>query len=221
MSTITPLPPVSERAHLPSVGIRSSLYRLNVDQYERLVETGVLGTQPVELIDGLLVRKMGKRPPHVIACEATRDLLLPLIPQGWRLTVEAPIRVPEFDEPEPDLAIVRGTRAQYEDGHPGPADVGILIEVADTTLDRDRGEKESAYARGGVPVYWIVNLVDRQLEIGTGPTLDGYRERRIVLPGETASLVLDGTEIGPIDVSAILPRDRSAPNTLRLSSEEK
>ena len=181
----------------------------------------MLGTQLVELIDGLLVRKMGKRPPHVIACEATRDLLLPLIPQGWRLTVEAPIRVPEFDEPEPDLAIVRGTRAQYEDRHPGPADVGILIEVADATLDRDRGEKESAYARGGVPVYWIVNLVDRQLEICTGPTLEGYRERRIVLPGETASLVLDGAEIGPINVSAILPRDRSAPNTLRLSGEEK
>ncbi len=219
MSTITPLPPVSEAAHLPSVGVLSSLYRMNVDQYERLVATGVLGAQPVELIDGLLVRKMGKRPPHVIACEATRDLLLPLIPQGWRLTVEAPIRVPEFDEPEPDLAIVRGTREQYENRHPGPADVGILIEVADTTLDRDRGEKQSAYARGGVSVYWIVNLVDRQLEICTWPTPDGYRERRIVLPGETASLFLDGTEIGQIDVSVILPRNRSASNTPRLSGE--
>ena len=86
MSTITPLPPVSEVAHLPSVGILSSLYRMNADQYEQFVETGVLGAQPVELIDGLLVRKKGKRPPHVIACEATRDLLFPLIPQGWRLT---------------------------------------------------------------------------------------------------------------------------------------
>jgi Uma2 family endonuclease len=207
MSTTLTLPPaVPELGSIPSAGILSSLFRMTVDQYEDLVEAGVLDSQPVELIDGLLVRKMGKKPPHVIACEATRDQLLPLIPRGWRLTIEAPVRIPVFDEPEPDLAIVRGTRDDYEDHHPGPADLGLLIEVSDTTLDRDRGEKRSAYARGGVSTYWIVNLVDRQLEIYTDPAPTGYRQERVLKPDEQVAVLIDGTEIGRIVVSDLLPR---------------
>jgi Uma2 family endonuclease len=212
-TTMTSPLSVPELDPVRSDSILDSLYRINVDKYERLVETGVLGDQRVELIGGLLVRKRGKRPPHVIACEALRDELLLLIPQRWRLTIEAPIRIPEFDEPEPDLAIVRGTRELYEERHPGPADVGLLIEVADTTLDRDRGEKEAAYARGGVPTYWILNLVDRQLEICTGPTPTGYRDRRILPPGEHVSLSIDGNEIGRIVVGSILPRNRVVDET--------
>src|SRR5438270_13988671 len=127
MSLTMTLPSVvPELESVPSAGILGSLYRMTVDQYERVVEAGVLDGQPIELIDGLLVRKMGKKPPHVIAWEAIRDELLPLIPRGWRLTIEAPVRIPNFDEPEPDLAIVRATRDQYEDHHPGPAAIDRL-----------------------------------------------------------------------------------------------
>jgi Uma2 family endonuclease len=90
---------------------------------------------------------------------------VPLIPRGWQLAIEAPIRIPEFDAPEPALAIILGAREWYDGRHPGPADVGLLIEVADTTHDRDRGVKALAYARGGIQEYWIVSLVDRQVEI--------------------------------------------------------
>jgi Uma2 family endonuclease len=193
---------------LPSAGIMDSLYRMTVDQYERLVNTGVLDGQPIELINGLLVRKMAKKPPHVVACEAMRDELLPLVPAGWRLTIEAPVRIPDFDEPEPDLGLVRGARDQYEDHHPGPADIGLLVEVADSTLDRDRSEKQLAYARGRVPIYWIVNLVDRQIEIYSGPTPTGYRDRQIVARDERVHLLLDGQDVGQIAVSAVLPRIR-------------
>jgi Uma2 family endonuclease len=179
---------------------------MTVDQYERLVESGVLDGQPIELVDGLLVKKMGKRPPHVIASEAIRAELLRLLPQGWRLTIEAPIRIPEFDEPDPDLAIVRGTRDQYSDHHPGPADIGLLIEVADTTLGRDRGEKQLAYSCSGVPIYWIVNLVDGQLEVYADPGPTGYRDRRVLTPNDQVRLVIDGEEVGAIAVASILPR---------------
>jgi Uma2 family endonuclease len=206
---------VPELESVPSAGILSSLYRMTVDQYERLVETGVLDGQPIELIHGLLVRKMGKKPTHVIACEAMRDELLPLIPRGWRLTIEAPIRIPDFDEPEPDLGIVRGTRDQYEDHHPGPADVGLLIEVAETTLDQDRGEKQLAYARGQVPIYWIVNLVDRQLEVYTSPTSSGYRKRQVLASHEHVAVMIGRKVIGRIAVSALLPRVRAARGTGR------
>jgi Uma2 family endonuclease len=170
------------------------------------VQTGVLDGQPIELINGLLVRKMGKQSPHVIACEVMRDELLPLIPRGWRLTILAPVRIPNYDEPEPDLAIVHGTRDEYQDHHPGPTEVGILIEVADTTLGRDRGEKRLAYARGGVSTYWIVNQVDRQLEMYTDPTPAGYRDQQVLTPGEQVPVMIDGKEVGRITISAILPR---------------
>jgi len=182
---------------------------MTVGQYERLVDTGVLDGEPIELINGLLVNKMGKKPPHVCASEAMRDELLPMLPRGWRLTIEAPIRIPDFDEPEPDLAIVRGTRSEYKNRHPGPADVALLIEVAETTLDRDRGEKMAAYARSNVPAYWIVNLVDRQLEVYSSPTPAGYQQRRVVVPGEEVSVVIDGTVVGRIAVSAIFPEGRA------------
>jgi Uma2 family endonuclease len=192
-------------APIPSSGILGSLYRMNVDQYDRLVDSGVLDGEPIELIDGFLVRKMSKKPPHVFSCEATRNVLLPLIPPGWRLAIEAPVRIPDFDEPEPDLAIVRGTLRDYMKRHPGPADIGLLIEVSDATLDRDRGEKQLAYARGGVPTYWIVNLVDCQLEIYTDPAEAGYRQRRVVTAAEEVTVVVDGRELGRFSISDILP----------------
>jgi Uma2 family endonuclease len=201
---------VPEPVIQPGVGILDNLYRMSVNQYERLVESGVLGDQPIELIDGLLVKKTGKKPPHVLACEASRDELLHLVPRGWRVAIETPVRIPDFDEPEPDLTIVRGTRDMYEDRHPGPADVGLLIEVSDTTLDFERGVKALAYARGGVSVYWIVNLVDRQVEIYTQPGPDGFQQRQIVPADGHVRLVLDGHELGQIAVFAILPRARSA-----------
>src|SRR6516165_11758404 len=106
MSTITTLPQaVPKLETVASARILGSLFRMTVDQYESLVAKGVLDGQPIELIDGLLVKKMGKNPPHVIASEAMRDELLPLFPRGWRLAVEAPLRIPDFDEPEPDLTI--------------------------------------------------------------------------------------------------------------------
>jgi Uma2 family endonuclease len=212
-STLTPRAEVAALETIPSAELIVSLFRMTVDQYERLVDTGVLDGQPIELINGLLVRKMGKKPPHVIASEAARDELLPRVPQGWRLTIEAPVRIPDFDEPEPDLAIVRGTRDDYADHHPEPGDVGLLIEVSDTTLDRDRGEKQLAFARGGVPVYWIVNLVDRQLEIYTEPGPAGYRERRVLGTNDQAWVTIGGQEIGPIAVSAILPQSTSGAGT--------
>lgn len=204
-STLTPPPAASELESVPSAEILGGLYRMTVEQYERLVESGALDGQPVELMSGLLVTKMGKKPPHVVACEALRDLLLPLIPRGWRLAIEAPVRIPDFDEPEPDLAIVRGTRDQYQDRHPGSNEIELLIEVAETTLARDRGDKQRAYARGGVPVYWIVNLVDGQLEVYTCPTPLGYRDRVVLTADSPAPVLIGDLEIGRIAVSAFMP----------------
>ncbi|MBI4601156.1 MAG: Uma2 family endonuclease [Planctomycetes bacterium] len=111
-------------------------------------------------------------------------------------------------EPEPDLAVVRGPASRYARSHPGPEDVAFLVEVADTTLVRDRGFKGRIYARARVPIYWIVNLVDRQIEVYTGPSgpaeEPGFSSRRDYSLGEAVPVVLEGREIGRIAVKDLL-----------------
>jgi hypothetical protein len=111
------------------------------------------------------------------------------------------------------LAVVRGKREDYQDRQAGPLDIAILIEVAETSLDRDRGEKLLAYARSGVPVYGIVNLVDRRIEINTGPTSAGYQNRAILSSIEHVPVIIAEKEAGRIAVSDILPRTGSTGGT--------
>jgi Uma2 family endonuclease len=196
MSTITPtqsIPPLAS----PEV------YRFTVDEYERMA--GVLDDPRVELIDGYLVRKMGKKPPHIWAVRSILEKLPSLLPPGWTWWKEDPVRIPDFDEPEPDVAVLRGSAEDYRDRIPDASDVAILIEVAETTLDRDRGKKLAAYAKGGIAAYWIVNLVDRRVELYTGPYSDGYSNRVDFTDGQNVPVVIDGVEIGQIAVSDILP----------------
>jgi Uma2 family endonuclease len=181
------------------------LRRLNVDQYDRIVAAGLLDDCQVELITGLLVSKMPKGPLHVWAVDATRNRLAGLIPPGWYLRKKDPVRIPPFDEPEPDVAVVKGTREDYRARHPGPDEVALVAEVAETTLDRDQGEKLTAYARGRIPVYWIVNLLDRWVEIYTGPGPTGYATRVDARPGQHIPVVIDGVEVGRIAVDDLLP----------------
>ena len=131
----------------------TSIYRLTVDEYEAMVASESLGKgNRVHLIDGILVRKMTKKPPHVIACERTRNTLLRIVGPGWRMMTEAPVRIPGFNEPEPDLAVVRGDARdeEFEQRHPGPADIVLLVEVAHSSLDEDL-KMAGIYAARGFP----------------------------------------------------------------------
>jgi Uma2 family endonuclease len=183
-------------------------YRLTVWQYERLVAVGILAEdEPVELLNGLLVWKMAKGPAYTAACVETRDALLPLMPPGWHLQTEAAVRIPDYDEPEPDLSVVRGTARDYVrlNRPPEPAETALVIEVSQTTLTKDREEKQPACARGGIPVYWIINLVDRQVEVYTNPGLGGYQSRQDFAPGQDVPVQINGVEVGRVAVTNLLP----------------
>ncbi|MFI5459825.1 MAG: Uma2 family endonuclease [Isosphaerales bacterium] len=185
----------------------TDLYRMTVDEYERLVAAGALDDPKIELLDGYLVRKMGKKPRHSTRSERLRRLLergLPL-PGGWHVRQEQPVKIPEYNEPEPDLAIARGEVEDYEDRHPDPGDVALIVEVADSSLARDQGRKWVAYARGGIPVYWIVNLVDHQVEVYSDPSPDGYLSSQALKPGQDVPVVIEGTLVGRIAVADVLP----------------
>ncbi len=180
MSTVAQPPSMIAPAQSPvAVPLASlPLRRITVDEYERIGDSGALDDpERVELIDGYLVTKMPKKPGHSFSTTKTYEVVTARLPAGWSARKEEPVRMPTYDEPEPDISVVRGTADDYRQRHPGPTEVGLLVEVSSTTLDLDRGQKLSAYATHSIPVYWIINLVDLQVEVYTDPGPGAYRSR--------------------------------------------
>ena len=148
---------------------------------------------------------MPKNPPHSWSTKVLLRALDRLLGMGWTWRLEQPLRIPEYTEPEPDIAIVRGSDDDYKHRTPEPADLALLVEVSESTLDRDQGEKLSACAAANIPIYWIVNLIDGHVEVYTGPGPDGYQFRQDFNPGESVPVVIDSHEVGRIAVADILP----------------
>jgi Uma2 family endonuclease len=199
MSTITSAQSLPSPAPLASPAV----YRLTVDEFERVAD--LLVNDQVELIDGYIVAREDMKPSHVLVTERLKLRLEPMVPTGWFIRDDKPIRIPDFDEPRPDVAVVRGDPELYANHHPAPADVTLLVEVSDATLPRDQGEKKINYARAGIPVYWIVNLVGRQIEVYNGPGSAGYALRADFRAGQDLPVAIDGIQVGTIAVDAILP----------------
>ena len=178
---------------------------MTVDEFEQLEES--LGDVRIELIDGRVFGRDDMNPPHVVATGRTKRAVESVLPSGRFVRKEEPIRIPDFNEPFPDLAVAHGDLETYADHHPGPEDVSLVIEISDTTLGKDRGDEAGVnYGRAGIPVYWIVNLVDRQVEVYSGPQPDGYATRTDYRSGQYVPVVLDGTVVGQIAVDDMLPR---------------
>jgi Uma2 family endonuclease len=183
--------------------------RLTPWQYHEMIAAGILTEgDPVELLEGWLVPKMVKNPPHSTARHLTTKALEQLLPSGWHVRSQEPLTLGD-SEPEPDVAVVRGDPKQYERSHPGSGDVALVVEVADASLARDRSIKKQVYARAGIPVYWIVNLSERQIEAYSDPSGAGeapeYRQRTDYAAGAEVPLVIQGRPAGHISVAALLP----------------
>jgi Uma2 family endonuclease len=193
--------------------IRPGLHRISVDEYERIIRAAALDEPDrVELIDGYLVDKMGKSAEHGYATKKAIKAIEPMLAADWTWRAEQPVRIPMYDEPEPDTAIVRGTDDDYEHRLPGPEDVGLLIEVSLGTLDRDRNEKLPVYALARIPVYWIINLIDRQIEVYSEPDQGFYRSRVDFRPGEAVPITIGAQQLGEVLVDTILPSPAGTDN---------
>src|SRR5689334_16396495 len=173
MSTIAPTQPTRPQAD--PAWVPSSLYRLTMDQYEAMVDAGIFtGRERVHLINGYLVEKMTHKPPHAIADELCGEALRAVLPAGWSLRSGKPVRIPGLaSEPEPDRCVVRGGIRDYAGRHPGPLDVALIIEVAKSSLDEDRA-MAGISGRAGIPSYWIINVIDGQVEVYSNPGPSGY-----------------------------------------------
>jgi Uma2 family endonuclease len=184
------------------------MYRLSVAQYHAMLEAGILlSGDPIELLEGWLVLKMTKNPPHTATNRRTQRVLESILPTGWFITAQDPLTISPRNEPEPDILIVRGDSEEFAKRHPVPADVAVAMEISDSTLRTDRGVKLRIYARAGIPFYWLLNLVDGQLEVSSEPKDSTYQQTAIYTRDEMVALNLDGQEIARINVSELLPVD--------------
>jgi Uma2 family endonuclease len=156
---------------------RPALHRWTRHEYARLIDHGFLDEDdPIELLDGLLLVKEPQSSPHRTAVLLVTKTLEHAFGDGWFVQVQSPIGLDDRSEPEPDLCVVRGAPRDYVHAHPTrPA---LIVEVALSGLRVARGRKAAAYARGGIADYWIVNLVDRVLEVHREPARPGPARRR-------------------------------------------
>jgi Uma2 family endonuclease len=187
----------------------ASISRFTVAQYQRMIETGILNDEDkVELLEGYVVRKMPRNPLHDGTIGVIDEYLRTVIPPGWRVRCQLTVVLSD-SQPEPDFAVARGDVRTYLTRHPTVADVGLVVEVADSSLLRDQRDKTRIYARAGVACYWIINLVDRRVEVYTqpsGPTAaPAYGAFQTFQPGDTVPLVLDGNTVASVPVADFLP----------------
>jgi Uma2 family endonuclease len=173
-----------------------------------MAAAGILTEEdPVELLEGWLVPKMTKNPPHSSVARRLWRTLDRLLPAEYLALYQDPITTGD-SAPEPDVCVVRGEEKAFEERHPAAAEVALIVEVADTSLRQDRGPKKRLYARAAIPVYWVVNLVDRRIEVHTDPTgparTPDYRQRRDYVPGETVPIVIDAVELGSLAAAELL-----------------
>lgn len=181
------------------------LFTLTVAQFHDMVRFGIIAEDdPVELIEGLLITKMSKNAPHRIAlARAIRVLSASLLP-GFSIQSQDPITLAD-SEPEPDACVIAGLPEDYPNGHPGPADVSLVIEVADSSLKLDRGAKLTAHARAGIPVYWLVNLSARTVEVYESPAATDGTYVRVTSYGPDATLLRPELLRTGIAVKDVLP----------------
>lgn len=200
---------MTQAIHLPLLGTMAGFRRFSVDEYHRLTELGILTEDDnLELIEGYLVLKMARNPPHDGTVHRMLKHLNRVLPQPWEVRVQSAVSLSD-SEPEPDLAVVRDDPDGYTIRHPGPADVGLVIEVSDSTLLGDRADKGRIYARAGMACYWIINLPDRHVEVYTSPSgataAPAFGQRQDYRPGDAVPLELDGRQIGSFPVTGLLP----------------
>ena len=192
---------------LSNVGVPTlPIRRLTVAQYDAMAAAGILTPEDrLELLDGWLVEKMTKKPPHRIATRRVVDALTAIVPEGWYVDSQEPI-VTLDSEPEPDCAVIVGDTGDYAESNPPASAVGLVVEVSDDSLVRDRDTKGPIYARAGIPEFWIVNVVDDRLEIYTEPRGEGaearYVRRTDHETGEV-TVTLRGRVVGSIAVETL------------------
>ena len=188
-------------------------YRINTDVYQRIVESGAFGDKSsVFLWKGQLVEKVSDRTkgrPHVSAQNRLYRILSRLVPATYFVEQDQPLDLELDSVPEPDLKVVRGREEDYRDHDPSAREVPLVVEVADSSLSDDTGEMLREYARGGIAIYWVVNIPNQRIDVYSRPAGPAERPRfescQSFGPEDEVPVILDGREVGKIAVKDVLP----------------
>ena len=188
----------------PAVEIR----RFTRVEYQQLIETIFQPGERLELIDGLLVLREPQYSPHAVGTQLVLRALDRAFGAGWNVRSQLPIALDDMSEPEPDAAVVPGDPRDYRDAHPErPV---LIVEVSQSRLAFDRRQKASLYARAGIADYWVVNLVDRVLEVYREPVAApaapyGFRYRSVTRLRPPATVTPLAAPSAAICVADLLP----------------
>lgn len=160
----------------PNTMTQTKVRLWNVDEYHRMLETGIIAAdERVELIEGQVIPMSAKNPPHAATTLCASDYLKRLLAEVALVRVQDPIQLSQYSEPEPDIAVVRIDPRKYINHHPAPNEIFLLVEVADTTLETDRKQKARLYARAGITDYWILDVNQRQVYVFREPGIEAYK----------------------------------------------
>lgn len=153
--------------------------------YHRMAEAGILKEDDrVELIEGEIIEMSPIGSRHAACVSKLNDVAMEQVGRNAIVRSQNPISIGEKDEPQPDIALLKRCADYYRDAHPTPADIFLLIEVADSSLDYDRHTKARLYARAGIAEYVIADLINNRYEVYTEPESGEYKNVRIIRRGE-------------------------------------
>ena len=151
--------------------------RFSVPEYHQMARAGILKEDDtVELVEGEVLEMTPTGPRHAVCVSRLNHRLTVTLTGRAIVSVQSLVQLSPYSEPQPELALLRPPFARYTDAHPGPEDLFLVIEVADTTIDDDRARKVPLYARAGIRETWLVNLRDEAVEVYRQPTQEGYRD---------------------------------------------
>ncbi|MEO1428258.1 MAG: Uma2 family endonuclease [Cyanobacteria bacterium J06632_19] len=175
-----------------------------VEEYHRMAEAGICNEdERVELLEGKIIYKDKIGTLHRSAVGRTDYLLKNLLENRAWVSIQDPIQLDDYSEPEPDIAVVKIDSLDYADHHPTPNEIYLVIEVADTTFKKDCETKGKAYAAAGIIDYWVLDVINRQLHVFREPHENGYKSEVILKEDESIS-PLNFADLS-INILSILP----------------
>ena len=184
------------------------LRRFTVAEYDQMIRDGTINEdERVELLDGWIVEKMAHNAPHDSTVSKLQRTFVKRLGDDWWPRGQSSVTL-DVSVPEPDIALIPGPLERYDEERPRPRDLALVVEVSESSLARDRGPKLRMYARNKIPVYWIVNLEDRVVEVYTDPRggkAPAYRNQTDYRHGQSIPIVVAGKTLGSIPVSEFLP----------------
>lgn len=183
--------------------------RLSVAEYQRILASKSLEPERrVEFLEGVIVHKSVGGLRHEGGIEKLVESIRPLLPRGWSVKTNCPF-VTRESQPEPDVVVVSDKLQDADSMFPRATDVALVIEVADSTLTCDRRSKARIYARAAISSYWVLNLLDSQMEVFTNPSgpvpMPGYQEQRVYRIDDRLNVVIGMDDLGAIRVGDVIP----------------